>query len=188
MSYGNFGIGLGKTPAKPSTPPPPPPPRLEDLLAANTAATRDLERAIREMSKKPPTDIRPTGVAVPEKSPYEAENITGGTLTLTTTAILATPIAADCRWWKYISAVITCSINFANGYPIYVQFKANSGPSPTGDVSILATLEVTINSTLILNIAEEDWAPFIYADIYAPGASSTYPYKVRIDIIKRGLI
>lgn len=179
-----MGMGIGRTP--PKTPGQPPPSRLEDLLAANTQAMTNLERAIRETAKRPPSDVRLIGVTVPEKSPYEEENITDGTMTINKATIQATPKVADCRWWKYLTAVI--SFTGASGaVSCFVQLKGSTSPTPTEGTDISVPQEVLIGEKLICNIEEGDWSPYIYATLYNPlGASFTG--QIRIDIIRRGLI
>jgi len=112
---------------------------------------------------------------------FETENITGGTLRIVSTAIQATPIAADCREWDKITVYIVTS----GTYNLFIQLKGNTSPVPAGGQDIGSYVSLLTSDSQLINLGDEFWAPFIYAEIYGPQGSASYPSNVRIDVIKR---
>lgn len=116
-----------------------------------------------------------------ELETYAEESITKGTMTVVDTAVQATSIAADCRFWDKISVWIS---NFGLR-ECYVRLMANSSESTEGGSPLGDWILIGNGAKHMVGLTEGYWTPYLYADVYAPRATSVNVIRLRIDVIKR---
>ena len=151
--------------------------RVDELLVQLIGEVRELKQGLLKVEPKVERKL-PT--EMPSEA-YAEENITGGTMIINSAGISATSRVADCRFWDKISFWMVNS----GTYPCQVQLKGSTGAAVGGGIDIGSWIYTEPNERMAVNLRDEDWAPFIYADVYAPLATTTYPVRIRIDVVKR---
>ena len=166
---------------------------IAQMVAEMQATVRENTRALEALRHEMATAaraIRPkaTGIGVPQVIPdYAEENITGGTLTIVSDSVTPTLGSANCLSYGLISVLIQHQSAYitAHEWGVYVQLKGSDNSAKSGGWEIGAPLFVPTQEIRFVNLETAYWAPFIYAILLAPAASTAYPVRIRIIVIKR---